>query len=1392
MKKILLTFVFALALTNLMAQSVGDYKTTAATTFNTSANWARWDGSNWISPAPFAPGGNSLAVTQTVNGAVTSSTAVTLNSNSIYNNYIRAGQYVTGTGITAGTTVNSISGTSLTLSQAATLANNAVLTFAESFTIASSVISGTSVTLGSSNAAVVAGMAVTGTGITAGTKVASVTGNPVTSITLSTSATSGTQTLTFYSLQTSASFASGASTITLGAQNSLVTTGMTLYVSGVPGGARITSFTNNSDGTETLGISIPTTSASTGTNVVFGYLVIPNLNIYHTVSTSTNTRQTSIGNVTVYSGGNLTIGTAATTGNDLVCNTTTVNNGGNLGTTNFTGTAQTNTVEITGGIGGNCFVNNGTVDFTTTTGGASVTNITFMIPGNSTMSGSGTTNFNKITMNMCGVQANTLDVQSVFSMLAATSAPTLTLTSGTLKISSASTITPFGGDGSSGNNAIPVLAGLYLNNAGLTLNYGTAAAAGGYAISMKGALTLAAGTLYLKGRYDANTTGVTTISGGTLEIPAGLTITNTGAALFHMGGTHSFFMSGGNINLKSHNTGSYGNPDYYNVASVQSLTGGTITFSDAATMYSNSSRFYNLTIQNGDGSGTTLTRASTATTILNNLTVGAGSTLENGTNNFIPSFTINGNTTIDLYTVALQSSGCVAVGQYLQGTGIPANTTVTGITQTQTTGIVTSGTNQVTGVPTNSGYTAASSNGSMIFGNGIAPGTTVTGIAGTGPYTLTLSANATASSTTAEVLIINPVITMSNKATATSTPGQVLFYNATAFTNTGTGTINIQSTSNPAYPASATWASTMNFSGSLGSQNLLTGTYSNVIINNTNATPVVNMQNGSSSYVTGNGASTINGTLTLTSGTLTLNGKSLTLTGGISGTGSKIDASSGILAFGGTSEQALDGTNVTSNIVNNLVINAGSKLTTTGTLSATNLTINSTTDGGTGSLTGTLKGTLTSTAASINQYLTNRTWYLSSPVSSATPANMSVIKYFNEKVAGNVWVDATTMTAGTGYLVAPNNATYANNILFSGTLNTGSQPITLTRSTDNTDYPGFNLIGNPYPSYLDWTAVCNYTTDGGSTYPNQTIMPTTTMWYRTNTTGSWGFVTVNGAGVTSPTGYVTKYIPPMQAFWVRANADAVQLQLNNSMCSHAAISNPLKAPAAKNAEQLQLVRLQVNNGTITDEAVIYFSANAKNGFDIYDAPKMKNSDITVPGIYTLLNNEQIVINAMNTIPLNQEISLGFVPGSASSFSIKANEVSNLPSGVKLILKDNVTKVETDLTNGVTGYNFTSSTAADSRFSIIFRTTGSATDIVDNTDNRNISVYRNANNQIAVSCPSDISENAFISVYNGLGQKLESKHLTSAITVIDKTFNSGVYVVTVTNGGKSITKKVILN
>ena len=475
---------------------------------------------------------------------------------------------------------------------------------------------------------------------------------------------------------------------------------------------------------------------------------------------------------------------------------------------------------------------------------------------------------------------------------------------------------------------------------------------------------------------------------------------------------------------------------------------------------------------------------------------------------------------------------------------------------------------------------------------------------------------------------------------------------------------------------------------------------------------------------------------------------------------------------------------LTINSGKSLTVNPAKQLTISGAATNNGTIIIQSDENGTGTVVGNVSG-----AATVNQYLKGdyRTWYLSSPVANAQPANMGWIKYYNE--ADGSWptlFDARTSTAvaygsnsfvtAKGYLVVPSTSAVANaNIQFAGELNTGDKSIALTNSVTNTSKPGFNLVGNPYPSYLKWADVYA---------ANSSKLSSTSIWYRTKQLNEYVFWTVNGDGVVTPLGVsASSNIPPMQAFWVKATAGGGTLELTNNMRSHAnATGFLLKAPAV---DTRTLIRLQVSNGTNTDEAVLYLSDNANNGLDAFDAPKMTNDNASIAEIFTRAGSEKLVINAMRTLPRDTEIALGFEAGSATSFTLRVNELSNLPSDVQLILKDNVTKAETDLTDGTAVYSFSNIATSGDRFSIIFRTAGAVTGI-DQPDFSGLSAYSNANNQLTVLYDGVIDAHTVVSVYNAVGQRLVTQSLKGASTVIDGTFTPGVYVVKVNNLSRKLT------
>jgi hypothetical protein len=511
--------------------------------------------------------------------------------------------------------------------------------------------------------------------------------------------------------------------------------------------------------------------------------------------------------------------------------------------------------------------------------------------------------------------------------------------------------------------------------------------------------------------------------------------------------------------------------------------------------------------------------------------------------------------------------------------------------------------------------------------------------------------------------------------------------------------------------------------------------------------------------------------------------------------------------------------------VQSLTVAPGAKLThSSGTLTATNgITLESDATG-----TATLMDSYTEPTinATLKQYVTaGRNWYMSAPLNNS--ADYSVLNKGNSVAEYNettgLWpaVSSGTLTRGKGYVqIASSTQGTTGTVSFNGITNSGDVPVTLTYTSDKGK--GFNLVGNPYPSFLSWSAVA-----ADNSAAN---MPTGTMWYRTisyNEKNAWApsttyslnaivyngtrfykvttagtsaasggpsgggtvigdgsvvwnyegsvyvFATISASGVASPA-TVSNLVPPTQAFWVKSTGGT--LTFKNTMRTHnTGAANTLKAP--KNASNdIKLLRLNVTNGASADEAVIYASNDASNAFDTYDAPKYFNTaGSNQPEIYTQVGNEKLVINAMNEITTGTEIPLGFATEKGNDFTISASEFRNLGSDIQVVLKDKQTTTEFDLISGQS-YAFSSDVVNNTdRFSLIFRTSGS-TNGVDNTTKLNAQVFVNTANQIVIVAP----EKSSFGIYNAIGMMIENGITTLNYQTSNIKLQTGVYVVKVNN------------
>lgn len=449
----------------------------------------------------------------------------------------------------------------------------------------------------------------------------------------------------------------------------------------------------------------------------------------------------------------------------------------------------------------------------------------------------------------------------------------------------------------------------------------------------------------------------------------------------------------------------------------------------------------------------------------------------------------------------------------------------------------------------------------------------------------------------------------------------------------------------------------------------------------------------------------------------------------------------------------------------------------------------------------------------VQQYLTGsnngstpngRFWYVSSPLTGALSATFNPASGLNklwswdEPTHSYISIPNNTdlLTVGKGYVARMGNT---GTVEFSSSvINNGNITLNGLSWTGQTHINrGYNLIGNPYPSYLNWKDVWVDPNTGDLRMSGLPYRMRATIWVRSTNSTLYTYNPVSGTyATTNPQpGEIEEpniqYIAPMQAFWVETfdpEMNDGSISFNNSYRTHQITTDHrLRAKAAPNTEKQEL-RLSITDGANTDQTVVQFNPKASDAYDLYDSHKMSLSGI--PQLYTKVGSEVLSINSMGSFANEKIVPLGFSVPQAGSYSIKANQISNFGSGTHVLLVDNAMATVTDLTLEDT-YEFTSDKVDSyNRFTIIFRTPGIATEIPQH-EQGSIVVFRNGDNKITVICNEELQFNASVTIYNAAGQAMYNKALSGTATVVDKEFTPGVYIARVYNGKKIVSAKVIV-
>ena len=436
----------------------------------------------------------------------------------------------------------------------------------------------------------------------------------------------------------------------------------------------------------------------------------------------------------------------------------------------------------------------------------------------------------------------------------------------------------------------------------------------------------------------------------------------------------------------------------------------------------------------------------------------------------------------------------------------------------------------------------------------------------------------------------------------------------------------------------------------------------------------------SSNFTTGSFAHSIggnlenNGSFTATGSTITLNRKSAQTIGGTTPVDfNNLTIGSGSITTVNTSGQTISGI-----LVSDGTLNSGGNMTLLSTAAKTALID--------GSGSGQVYGNIT-----MQRYLPSGFGYkyFSSPFQAATVSELGddmdlgaafpPLYSYDESRVSSGWVRYTTPTNVlyplAGYSVNFGSGSAANTVDVTGVVNNGSL-LANVYNHNNTYTKGFNLVGNPYPSAIDWDAPSGWTkinVDNALYY----FMAGTTDQYK----GTYNTY-INGV---SSDGSATNIIPSMQAFFVHVT-DGIWpvtgiLALDNDVRITDMTHSYLKSAPLSEGFLLRLIAGYSEDSTLYDPVVVYFDDRATNEFDgRFDALKLFNSDLTVPNLYANSNDSARL--SIDALPNSSDsliiVSLGLKTAKDENVFFMIRDLEGLPPGKAVYLYDTLTKIKQDL------------------------------------------------------------------------------------------------------------------
>ncbi|MBK7028243.1 MAG: T9SS type A sorting domain-containing protein [Bacteroidales bacterium] len=334
---------------------------------------------------------------------------------------------------------------------------------------------------------------------------------------------------------------------------------------------------------------------------------------------------------------------------------------------------------------------------------------------------------------------------------------------------------------------------------------------------------------------------------------------------------------------------------------------------------------------------------------------------------------------------------------------------------------------------------------------------------------------------------------------------------------------------------------------------------------------------------------------------------------------------------------------------------------------------------------------------------------------------------------------------------------------------------------------GFNLVGNPYPSPVDWNSSNGWT---------RTNIDNAIYYFNAGVTDQYSGTYSSYVNGISSDGYADNVIPAMQGFFIHVTDGSYPVQAVFGQDNRVRVNN-LTPDFHKGLMQnfKPLVRLSASYSTNPDESdylAVYFEQGATSGFDAeYDALKLLNTDKEVPNIFTLnTSGEKLSINAHSSIIDSIcIIPVGVKSAKSDWLDFKPELVEMLPPGMKVFLADEITGEIQQVDEQFAYHAFVSEGESVDRFSLIF----SYKDISHIPPvNDQLNAYY-SDHKLKVYMDLSLGSKANLIVSTMLGQQVFNQSLNGSGThELDLEVPTGIYLISLQTSKGIISRKIFIS